>query len=368
MRRLTGRGGIAAAAVLAAAMAWAVALADPPVIAPDGVTHVPAFDLPPSELSSPEAKQLLALRAKGLLHAPSPKDDIAAERRDTDAMLDPAVQAMLAAYPVDVADDTIGGVPVKIVTPHGRPFDPNRVLINLHGGGFSVCWSACSMLESAPIAVVGGYKVITVNYRMAPEAAHPAALEDAAAVYRALLQDYSPRHIGVYGCSAGGALTAEFAAWLPPHGLPQAGAIGIFGAGGVPFGAGDSAYIAGNVDGMFPPPARPGEPPAPDITRGYFAKADMADPMISPALHPEVMAKFPPTLLITANRAMDMSPAIYTNSALLKAGVSSTLIVGEGLGHCYIYNAQLPEARDAYTTIAGFFRRNLQEDIGHPRH
>src|SRR5690606_2047720 len=106
---------------------------------------------------------------------------------------------------------------------------------------------------------------------------------------------------GVYGCSAGGALTAQTAAWLPAHNLPQAGAVGIFGAGAVRFGAGDSAYLAGYIDGTFPPPAKAGES-GPDMTRGYFAKADMSDPMISPALHGDILKTFPPTLIITGTR------------------------------------------------------------------
>jgi acetyl esterase/lipase len=194
---------------------------------------------------------------------------------------------------------------------------------------------------------------------MAPEATHPAGVEDVATVYRELLKTYKPKHIGIYGCSAGGALTAQAAAWLPAHGLPQAAAVGIFGAGGVRFSTGDSAYIAGYVDGSFPPPAKPGETVI-DMTRGYFANADMSDAMISPALHAEVLQKFPPALIITGTRAMDMSPAIYTNSQLLKAGKRSTLIVGEGMGHCYMYQLQLPEARDAYAAIVNFFSENLR--------
>ena len=71
------------------------------------------------------------------------------------------------------------------------------------------------------------------------------------------------------------------------------------------------------------------------------------------------MAKFPPSLIITGTRAMDMSPAIYTNSQLLKAGVRSTLLVGEAMGHCFIYQSDLPEARDTYQVIVAFFRENL---------
>jgi len=44
----------------------------------------------------------------------------------------------------------------------------------------------------------------------------------------------------------------------------------------------------------------------------------------------------------------------------LKAGVRSTLVVGEGMGHCYIYQSNLPEAQDAYQVIVNFFRENLK--------
>ncbi len=96
------------------------------------------------------------------------------------------------------------------------------------------------------------------------------------------------------------------------------------------------------------------------MTRGYFTGADVQGPVISPILHPEVVAGFPPTLVITGTRAMDMSPAIVTNNSLLAAGRDSRMIVGEGMGHCYIYSPQLPESRDAYDAIVGFFKANLQ--------
>lgn len=56
---------------------------------------------------------------------------------------------------------------------------------------------------------------------------------------------------------------------------------------------------------------------------------------------------------------MDMSPAIYTNSQLLKADVESTLIVGEAMGHCYQYNPALPESQEAYAATVKHFRKNL---------
>jgi acetyl esterase/lipase len=344
----------------AAAAAYAAEDARParPTFDEAGVVHVPAFELPPSQLSSPEAQAFQKMRAKMPTDLPVMDPDINRSRKALATMLAPQLQQVLAAYPVNVEESQVGGVPVRIVTPKAKKADDKRVLINLHGGAFTTCWEPCSTIESAPISAVGGYKVVSVNYRMAPEAKHPAAVEDVAKVYRELLKTYDPKRIGVFGCSAGGALTAQTAAWLPKHNLPQPAAIGIFGAGAVRFGVGDSAYIAAYIDGSFPPPTKEGQ--RMDLTRGYFDGADMSDPIISPALHLDVLKKFPPTLLITGTRAMDMSPAVYTNSRLLQAGVRSTLIVGEGMGHCYIMSPQLPESRDAYDAIVSFFREHLK--------
>lgn len=354
-----------AAAVLLCAEAnvsvWAQEAPARPAFDAEGVVQVPAFELPPSVLSSQEARDAMKMRARAptASAAATMDPDPVRARAALARMLQPQVVAMLAAYPVDIAETSVAGVPARIVTPRGGQFDRRRVLINLHGGAFQTCWEACSILESAPIASAGGYKVISLNYRMAPEATHPAGVEDVATVYRELLRTYRADHIGIFGCSAGGALTAQAAAWFATHTLPQPGAIGIFGAGAVRFGGGDSAYVAAYIDGSFPAPAREGEPQM-DMTRGYFTGADMTDQIISPAMHPDVLQAFPPTLLITGTRAMDMSPAIYTNSQLIKAGVRSTLIVGEAMGHCYIYSSNLPEARDAYQAIVGHFREHLR--------
>lgn len=331
-----------------------------PEFAEDGTVSVPAFQLPPSVLSSEEARAAQEMRGRIPVSAMTTGQDpeIGARRATLARMLQPRVDLIQQMYPAQVEEAVIAGVPVRIITPAGGAFDPDRVLINLHGGAFNVCWESCSLIESIPIAVTGGYRVISVNYRMAPEDRHPAGVEDAAAVFSALLEEYDARRIGVFGCSAGGALTAQLAAFLPANGLPQMGAAGIFGAGGVRFQSGDSAYIAANIDGSFPGPDTQGQL-ARDLSLGYFDGVDYADPVVSPALHPEVIGAFPPTLITTGTRAMDLSPAIVTSSALLREDVASTLIVGEGMGHCYQYNPALPESRDAYAATVRHFRVNL---------
>lgn len=332
---------------------------DKPVFHPDGSVAVPAFVLPVSGLVSEEAAAAQALRATMPAFNPADHEtDIAIRREQINAYAAQALPRLTEAFAVEIVRTTIAGVEVLDVTPAAGDHDPARVLINLHGGAFIVGWDGIALMEAIPIAALAKLRVVSINYRMAPEHRHPAGVEDVAAVYAALLESYAPAHIGIYGGSAGGVLTAQTAAWLPAHGLPQAGAVGIFGAGGVPFDAGESAWVAGYTDGSFPPPPADGSA-APDMTRGYFAGLERRDPSAWPAWHLDVLATFPPTLVITGTRAMDLSPAIFTHSQLLKAGVRSELIVGESMGHCYHYQHHLPEGRDACAQIVRFFRENL---------
>jgi len=329
-----------------------------PTFLPDGTVQVPAFELPPSEFVSREALEFQKSRAKmsGAGVSMSGDSNITEIRTNLERYMEPQVIAAQQRYPVDIVAQEIAGVKTRIVTPKNGEANSNRILINLHGGGFMMCAYGCAMVESIPIASLGRFKVITVDYRQGPEHTFPAATEDVIAVYKDLLKTYRPENIGVYGCSAGGSLTGQVAAWIIDKGLPIPGALGIFGAGAVRFGSGDSAYIAAYIDGSFAAPQREGQSAQPT---GYFMGADMKNPLISPAGSPDLLEKFPPTLVVTGTRAMEMSPAIYTHFQLMKAGVSSNLIVGEGMGHCYIYSPDLPEALDTNEMIVKFFNDNL---------
>jgi acetyl esterase/lipase len=63
-------------------------------------------------------------------------------------------------------------------------------------------------VENIPVVYLSEIKVIAVKYRLAPENPFPAGVEDAIAVYREVLKNYKPQNIGLYGTSAGAALTA----------------------------------------------------------------------------------------------------------------------------------------------------------------
>ena len=255
-----------------------------------------------------------------------------------------------ALFAVDKKDDKVGGVHAFIYTPKAgiAAKNKNRVLINLHGGGFSGCWPGCAELESIPVSGLGQIKVVSVDYREGPDHKFPAASEDVASVYQELLKTYKPKNIGIYGCSAGGMQTALSVAWFQAHSLPAPGAIGIFcaGAGGV-FG-GDALYTAGHLgEARMAPPSPPNL--SQRVPLGYFSGTDPKDPLVSPVSSPEVLAKFPPTLVITGTRGFEISAALYTHEQLVKAGVDTELHVWEGLFHGFFYNADVPESKDHST-------------------
>ena len=266
-------------------------------------------------------------------------------------------------YPVSVQRQHIAGVAVDIFTPLAGIDDGNkhRVLINLHGGGFALGAGTYSVLESMPIAAVGKIKVVSIDYRLLPEAYFPAGMDDIVAVYKALLEDYLPESIGFYGASAGGVLTALLIPRLQQEKLPIPGALTMINGAAncmMPWDQGDMVHLISAVEGI--------DYTAKDsVSWNYFKQIDMDsnDPLIYPGRYPEVIAAFPPTLLLDTSRGFTMSSTIHTHTQLIKQGVEADLHIWEGLDHYAIYNAELQETRDAYQIVARFFNKHLASKV-----
>jgi acetyl esterase/lipase len=309
--------------------------------------------LPPSSFNSAEAHALN--ERQSVKPKMPPIKSIEDLRAFNDSRKEETYQRARAMFDVKIEDASIGGVSVQRITPTKGVSRANkkRVLISLHGGGF--LWGAgkSALLEAIPIAATGEIEVISVDYRMAPEHAFPAASEDVEAVYKALLAKYAPGSIGIYGCSSGGFLTAQSVAWFLDKKLPAPGAIGTFCASVVDFG-GDSMSFAA--------PLRPGNP----VTTlkmaetPYFASTKADNPLAFPGVSLAVLAKFPPTLLITSTRDYAMSSVIYSNELLADAGVETELHVWEGLPHAFFSDPELPESKQVYRRVVSFFDRHLK--------
>ena len=262
------------------------------------------------------------------------------------------LEQILLKYAVDIVPQMMGGVYTEIFTPSSgiANSNENRVLINVHGGGFVGGSRYGGQMESIPISAMGKIKVISIDYRMAPEHRFPAASEDVLAVYRELLETYKPENIGLYGYSAGGALTAQSIAIFQKEGLPLPAAIGMI-AGSASKRGGDLRHIGGALMGFdivnYKPPV------------SYYEGADLSDSLVIPAVSDDVLSRFPPSLLISSSRDFALSAVIHTHRQLVRLGVEADLHIWEGMGHELITAYYTSEGREAYDVMVDFFEEHL---------
>ena len=240
---------------------------------------------------SDEAKARFAV----FLEESATPSDLAAARPFFRAYNQRLLRKAKARYAVEIVERLIAGVTVYEVMPADGA-DDVPVLICLHGGAFMWGEGPGALLEAVPIAAVAGMRVLAIDYRLAPEHIYPAAVDDVVAVYCETIRTVDPAQVGIYGCSAGAILTTQAVARLIYDGVPIPGAIGAFHGAPVPF-AGDAAL----VQRLFDPRAEVGEPPRVEELP-YFQGADLADPLVLSAEHPDLLAQFPPSLLISATR------------------------------------------------------------------
>jgi len=315
---------------------------------PDGAAHL-TRTIPMPVTVSPEAQAWLAsLTKKG------PGAKTLEERRvATDAWRKRDSDEAKKLYPVHIEEATTAGVRTDIITPLSTPENHrDRVLINLHGGGFVS--DSGSLIEGIPIANLAQMKVVSVYYRLAPENPFPVAVDDLLGVYKELLKNYKPQNIGIFGTSAGAALTAQIAVRLKQLGLPLPAALGMFSVYPDYSRPTDSQAFF-TLDGL------PGELDVPDAHHlrddPYAGKTDRKDPVLSPLLAD--LHGMPPTLLVTSTRDLLLSDTAMMHRAMLRDGVDAQLVVFEALPHAFWYHFQLPETKEALGLMANFFEKNV---------
>jgi acetyl esterase/lipase len=242
-----------------------------------------------------------------------------------------------------------------IVTPETiAPANRDRVLIQMHGGCYVLNPGEAGLPEAVLMAGFGGFKVISVDYRMPPEAYFPAALDDGMTVYRSALKSTPSKNIAILGTSAGGALTLEMVLRAKQLNLPVPGAI----APGTPMSdvtkVGDTFYTNELVDNVLV--SRDGFCDA--GAKVYAAGHDMKDPLISPVYGD--MSGFPPTILTSGTRDLLLSNTVRVHRKLRQAGVDAVLQVFEGQSHAhYLRDDSAPETKEVFGEISAFFDRHL---------
>jgi acetyl esterase/lipase len=112
-----------------------------------------------------------------------------------------------------VTNEVIGGVRAEVLTagaPGSRGSQDSRgsgpTVVHFHGGGYCIGSAQTARSWAAHLSAAAGCRVILPEYRLAPEHPHPAALEDARAVVRALTAEAKAGPLVISGDSAGGGL------------------------------------------------------------------------------------------------------------------------------------------------------------------
>lgn len=304
----------------------------------------------PDDLS-PMARQML----QGLAAAPRPP--LAAEdwrglrqRVEQDAAV---LVQMWRQSGVDFAVEgqSFGGVPCVWVRP---PTIRRRdaVVLYTHGGGF-VSGSAETLVGLLHgVAVACGLQVLSIDYRLAPEHPFPAAVDDATAVYRGLLQGgFEASRIGWLGDSAGGGLALSAVQVLAAASLPTPAAMVLLSPWLDLSLGGDSAHAFGQADPLF------------EVemfgawARLYAAGASLRDPALSPLFGQ--CGGLPPLLVQCGSKELLLSDAWRLARRVRRGGGHVELDIWDGLWHLFQGTPGLPEGEQAVQRIGTFLRRHL---------
>jgi len=272
-----------------------------------------------------------------------PGRPIAQQRR----RLELFTRLLLPPRAVEFEAGECGGVAGEFVRATG-PATPTAVLY-LHGGAYCVGSPATHRTISGNLARLTGASVFVADYRLAPENPFPAALDDAVASYRGLLQaGFEARSIAIAGDSAGGGLTLATALRLCELGEPLPAALVVFSPW-VDLGTPDRGPVPrGEV--MISPPW------VAECAAHYLAGRDATEPLASP-IHAD-LAQLPPVLIQVGSDEVLLQDSHRLQSALADARVQSELQQYPRRWHVFQANAGvLKDADRALAEVAVFLRR-----------
>lgn len=248
-------------------------------------------------------------------------------------------------------DERIAGVPIVTATPTDVP--PVRHVLYLHGGGYCLGSPNSHIGMVARLAKRAGAVAILPDYRLAPEHPYPAAIDDCARVYRALLEEIEPSTLAIAGDSAGGGAALSTLCRLRDAGDPLPAAAYLLSPWTDLTGSGGSTTTKAEVDPMLQ---------LPFLRQGaamYAGGMPLDDPGLSPLFAD--LAGLPPTLIQTGSDEILLDDTTRLAERLERAGVDTTVEIADGLWHVYpAFAGFMPEATAALVRAGMFLRARLR--------
>jgi monoterpene epsilon-lactone hydrolase len=254
-----------------------------------------------------------------------------------------ALRELLSAQPlpadVTVTTAALGGVPTAEVTVDG--IEPRHVVLYFHAGVYVMGDAALAAGLASQVGRRTQAKVISVDYRLAPENPYPAAVDDAFAAYEALLNNgVAPSDIAFAGESAGGGIAIATLVNARDQGLPLPAAALVMSPYVDLTLAGTSMETKREVDPLLSREAL--EARIPDYTSGQ----DPALALISPIFAD--LSGLPPLIIQAGSHEVLLDDAVRLAGQAATADVEVTLDISPGVPHVFqAYYAMLDEAAAA---------------------
>jgi acetyl esterase/lipase len=232
--------------------------------------------------------------------------------------------------------------------------DAKRVLLYLHGGGYVMGSPNTHRALAGELSRAAGVAVLLPDYRLAPEAPFPAAVDDAVAAYQWLLaQGHAPGQLAIAGDSAGGGLTVASLLALRAKRLPLPRCavclspwsdLNCSNASYQTRAAADPMITTADISMM-----------AALYLNGADAKTALASPNRAD------LSGLPPLLIHVGRDEVLLDDAVVLHEAARSAGVASTLEIWDDMIHVWhAFHPLLPEGRQGIARVGEFLRGQWQ--------
>jgi epsilon-lactone hydrolase len=227
-------------------------------------------------------------------------------------------------------------------------------LLYLHGGGYVIGSPRSHRHLAAALAKATGAATLLPDYRLAPEHPFPAAVEDAVAAYRSLLdRGAGPGRIVIAGDSAGGGLTVAILLALRDRGLPLPAA-GVCISPWLDLTCGGASYE--EKAASDPIVTREG---VSEMARAYLGAADARTPLASPLFAD--LAGLPPLLVQVGSEEVLLDDAVGLAERAKTAGVPATLEIWPDMIHVWHwFFPMLDEGQQAIDSAGAFARAKTE--------
>jgi monoterpene epsilon-lactone hydrolase len=258
--------------------------------------------------------------------------DVNEQRR----LLREAVSAQPLPADVTVTAGALGGVPTAEITVDG--IEPRHVVLYFHGGVYVIGDAFLAADLASQVGRRTQAKVVSVEYRLAPEHPYPAAVDDALAAYEALLHTgVAPSDIAFAGESAGGGLAVATLVNARDHGLPLPAAAFVMSPYVDLTLAGTTMETKREVDPLFTRELIQAR------VTDYTAGQDAALGLISPIFAD--LSGLPPLIIQAGSHELLLDDAVRLAQQAAAADVEVTLDIAPGVPHVFqAYHAILDEA------------------------